>query len=135
MSKEDNIATQSLAGPIAEARDWDRLGEVFAEDFVDHDPAKDQAPGLDGIKAYWRGFTESFPDFAFAPEVLSADDDYVTLVARVSGTHTGDFHGHAPTGRKFSVRTIQTTKFAGGRVVERWGTTDELGLLQQLGLV
>jgi predicted ester cyclase len=135
MSKEDNIRVQSLGGPIAEARDWDRLGEVFAPDFVDHDPAEGQAPGLPGIQAYWKGFAAAFPDFVLAPEVLSADDEYVTIVATVSGTHTGEFLGHAPTGRRFSVRSIQTTKFADGRVVERWGSSDEYGLMRQLGLV
>jgi predicted ester cyclase len=134
MSKEENIAVQSLAGPIAEARDWDRLGEVFAPDLVDHDPADGQPPGVEGLKWYWRRFTTAFPDFAFVPEVLSADDEYVTLVTRVSGTHTGEFEGHAPTGRKFSIRSMQTSKFAGGRVVERWGASDTFGLLRQLGL-
>ena len=135
MSKEENVRVQSLGGPIAEARDWDRLGEVFAPDFVDHDPAADQAPGLAGIQAYWRNFTAAFPDFALTPEVLSADDEYVTIVGTLTGTHTGEFLGHAPTGKKFSVRSIQTTRFADGHVVERWGSSDEYGLLRQLGLL
>ena len=135
MSKEENIKVQSLGGPIAEARDWDRLAEVFAADFVDHDPAEGQAPGLAGIQWYWRNFAAAFPDFALTPEVLSADDDYVTIVGTLTGTHTGEFMGHAPTGKKFSVRSIQTSKFADGHVVERWGSSDEYGLMQQLGLV
>jgi predicted ester cyclase len=135
MSKEENIKVQTLGGAIAEARDWDRFGEVFAVDFVDHDPGEGQMPGLEGIKAYWREFAAAFPDFALAPDVLSADDEYVTLVYKVSGTHTGEFAGHAPTGRKFSVRGLQTAKFAGGRIVERWGASDQLGLMRQLGLL
>ena len=134
MSKEENIKVQMLGGSIAEARDWDRLSEVFARDFVDHDPAEGQAPGLAGIVAFWRELTAAFPDFALAPDVLSADDEYVTLVYKISGTHTGEFLGHAPTGRKFSIRGLQTAKFAGGRIVERWGSSDQLGLMQQLGL-
>jgi len=135
MSKAENIRVQSLGGEIAQARDWDRLGEVFAADFVDHDPGEGQGPGLEGIKSYWRDFTVAFPDFALAPEVLSADDEYVTLVYTISGTHKGEFMGHAPTGKKFSVRGLQTTKFADGHVAERWGSSDELGLMQQLGLL
>jgi predicted ester cyclase len=42
----------------------------------------------------------------------------------VSGTHRGDLMGIAPTG------TV-----AEGRIVERWGVRDLLGLLQQLGVV
>lgn len=135
MSKEENIRVQSLAGPIAEARDWDRLDEVFAQDFTDHDPGEGQPAGVEGVKWYWRAFAAAFPDFTLAPDVLSADDDYVTLVYKISGTHTGDFFGHAATGRKFSVRGIQTSKFGGGRITERWGASDQLGLMRQLGLL
>jgi predicted ester cyclase len=135
MSKEENIRVQSLAGPIAEARDWDRLDEVFAADFTDHDPGDGQPAGLEGIKAYWRDFTTAFPDFVLAPDVLSADDEYVTLVYKISGTHTGEFLGHAPTGKKFSIRGLQTGKFADGRMVDRWGSSDMYGLRKQLGLL
>lgn len=135
MSKEENIKVQMVGGSIAESRDWDRLGEVFARDFIDHDPGQGQAAGLDGIKAYWRDLTTAFPDFTLAPEVLSADDEYVTLVYKLSGTHTGEFLGHAPTGKKFSIRGLQTAKYAAGRIVERWGSSDQLGLVQQLGLL
>jgi len=135
MSKAENIRVQSIGGDIAATHDWDRFTEVFAEDFVDHDPGEGQGPGVAGLKKYWQEFATAFPDFALAPEVLSADDEYVTLVYTVSGTHTGEFMGHAPTGRKFSVRGLQTTKFAGGHVVERWGSSDQLGLMQQLGLL
>jgi len=134
MSKEANLKVQSMAGPIAQSRDWDRLGEIFAEDFVDHDPAAGQPAGVEGIKKYWREFTEAFPDFEIVPDAVSADDDFVTIVGRVSGTHTGEYKGHAPTGKRFSVRTIQTTKFDGGLVRDRWGSTDLLGLTQQLGI-
>lgn len=134
MSKDDNIAALAQVGPIAQTQNWDRLGEVFAPNVVDHDPAEGQPPGLAGVKRYWRSFTAAFPDLKFDPEVVCADDDYVTLVMEVSGTHTGEWQGNAATGRRFSIRMIQTTKFAGGLVTERWIAADLLGLLQQLGL-
>jgi predicted ester cyclase len=134
MSRDDNIAALSVILPIAQRRDWDRLDEAFAPDVVDHDAVEGQPPGLEGLKWYWRNFTAAFPDFRTAPVVLSADEDYVTLVARFSGTHTGEYRGHAPTGRTFSVHMIQVVRFAGGHIVERWGGLDALGLLQQLGL-
>jgi hypothetical protein len=32
------------------------------------------------------------------------------------------------------VRGVQILKFANGKLVERWGSSDQLGMLQQLGL-
>lgn len=134
MSRDDNIATLAQVGPIAQTQNWGRLGEVYAPNVVDHDPAEGQPPGLAGIKRYWRNFTAAFPDLKFDPRAVCADDDYVTLVAEMFGTHKGEWQGHAPTGRTFSVRMIQTTRFADGLVVERWIVVDLLGLLRQLGL-
>jgi predicted ester cyclase len=52
----------------------------------------------------------------------------------LSGTHTGAFMGHPATGKRFTVRNVQVMRIVDGERVERWGSTDELGILQQLGL-
>jgi predicted ester cyclase len=135
MSRNDNITTAALAWPIAQTQNWDRLGEVYAWNVVDHDALEGQPPGLEGIKWRWRHFTTAFPDLRFETIVITADEQYVTQVIQLSGTHTGRYHGHAPTGRRFSIRMIQTFKFQNDMVSERWGSADFLGILQQLGLV
>jgi predicted ester cyclase len=135
MSRDDNIAALSTIVPIAQRRAWDQLDEVIAPNVVDHDALEGQPPGLAGVKWYWRNWAAAFPDFRAELVVLSADEDHVTMVIQHFGTHTGVFQGHAPTGRTFSIRTIEVVKFAGGLVVERWGAADMLGLFRQLGLV
>ncbi len=50
-------------------------------------------------------------------------------------THTGEYQGIAPTGKQFSVTGIDIDRIANGKVVECWPNMDELGLLQQLGVV
>lgn len=135
MSRNENLTTAALAWPIAQTRDWDRLGEVYAWDVVDHDALEGQPDGVEGIKWRWQQFTTAFPDLRYETIVMSADEDYVTQVIQLFGTHHGDYWGHAPTGRKFSIRMIQTAKFRNERVVERWGAADFLGLRRQLGLL
>src|SRR5215475_9406831 len=104
MSKEGNIAAQTRGAEIVEAGDFDRLGEVCAADVVDHDPASGQAPGGEGIKQFFRQFKASFPDFRMELDLLRADEDYVTIVYRIAGTHQGDYLGIPPTGKHFEVR-------------------------------
>ena len=106
----------------------------FSPGFVDHDPADGQPPGAAGLAWYWAGFERSFSDVRREVEHTVATPEHVVTVTRLSGTHTGDYLGHAPTGRRFSVRTVQLMRFEDGVVVERWGSSDQLGLLQQLGL-
>jgi predicted ester cyclase len=124
-------AQETLAGLIM-GRTPERLGEVFAENVVDHDPAPDQAPGSAGIVAFWTGMLTAFPDLELTPEVLSAEGDHVTVVLTITGTNTGEFEGAAPTGKSISVRGIQIARFEDGKIVERWGSTDQAGLAAQL---
>lgn len=132
--REQNLlAQQTLAGIIAD-RAFDRLEEVVATDVVDHDPAPGADPGIEGIRQFWISFTTAFPDAELTPRVVSADDDgYVTAVLDIEGTNTRPFEGNEPTGDRIKVRGIQTALFRDGKIVERWGVTDQLGMMQQLG--
>jgi len=132
---ETNLDAQERMGGFINTGDIDSLDEVFASDVVDHDPAPDQPAGVEGIKTFWRTFLTAFPNLAIAPAVVSADDEHVTIVLDITGTHTGEFNGHAPTGKSFAVRGIQVGRFEDGKLAERWGATDEHGILTQLGLV
>ena len=129
-----NLEAQGRMGEIVGSGDYDRLTEVLADGLVDHDPAPGQSAGPKGIGEFWSGFKEAFPDVALEPVQVVATDEFVTAVLDVTGTHRGEFLGHAATGRSFKVRGIQVGRFVDGRMTERWGATDTLGILQQLGL-
>ncbi|AMM19850.1 hypothetical protein AX769_06370 [Frondihabitans sp. PAMC 28766] len=135
MSKEKNLQTQEKLGEILTAKDASRLGEGFHQNVVDHDPVPGAPSGLAGIQEFWSGFFEAFPDGALSVETIVADDDQVAAVFTITGTQTGPFQGAAPTGKAFTVRGIQVAKFDDdGLIVERWGSTDQATMLQQLGL-
>jgi predicted ester cyclase len=112
---------------------FDRLDEVFSFDVVDHDPAPEHA-GFDGVKAYWAEMSDAFPDLHMEADVLVADDEHVAAAYRLSGTHRGRFQSVAPTGRRLEIRGMQIARFENGKIVERWGATDELGVLGRLNL-
>ncbi len=65
-------------------------------------------------------------------EVIATGD---RLAARfsMSGSHAATFLGVPATGRPYVLSGITILHFAGARVVERWSSTDMLGLLVQLG--
>jgi steroid delta-isomerase-like uncharacterized protein len=132
---QTNLEAQGTMGEIVGRGDYDRLTEVLADGLVDHDPAPGQSAGPKGIGEFWTTFKQAFPDVALEPVQIIATEEYVTAVLDVSGTHKGEFLGHEATGKSFTVRGIQVGKFADGRMTDRWGSTDTLGILQQLGLV
>ncbi len=76
----------------------------------------------------------AFPDFNIEPEHMVATDDDVAIAYTVTGTHQGEFLGVEPTGRSISARGVQIARFRDGQIVECWGSSDELSILQQLGV-
>ncbi len=52
-----------------------------------------------------------------------------------TGTHAGDLMGIPPTGRRIEVSGITISRFAGGKIAEEWHQGDDLGMMQQLGVV
>jgi predicted ester cyclase len=51
------------------------------------------------------------------------------------GTHSGELMGVPPTGKQVTVTGIDIYRVAGGKLVERWGEFDQMGMMQQLGVV
>jgi steroid delta-isomerase-like uncharacterized protein len=136
MSKEANLAAVERWGAeVASAGRYDVLDEILSADFVDHDPAPDQASGIDGLKSFFRTMRTAFPDLKAEPVEISVTDTHVAMRYTISGTHQGEFQGVAPTGKSFKVAALQLARFENGRCVERWGSTDELGMMKQLGIL
>lgn len=136
MTKEANLAaTERWGAEVASAGKYEVLDEILAPNFIDHDPAADQGPGIEGLKGFFRTMREAFPDLKAEPVEIVSTDDHVAMCYTISGTHRGAFEGAAPTGKSFKVAALQLARFENGRCVERWGSTDELGMMKQLGIL
>ncbi len=133
VTSEINIAATKHLGELVNSGELGRLDEVFAADVVDHDPAPDQGPGPAGFTAFFTSLTAAFPDAHIDVETMLADDDNVAFAYTLTGTQQGDFEGVPATGKTISVRGLQISRFRDGMIVERWGSSDQLGILQQLG--
>lgn len=73
-------------------------------------------------------------DLEVAVDHMVADDENVAIAYTITSTHKGAFHGVAPTGKKIEARGMQIARFEDGRIAERWGSSDELGIFKQLGV-
>jgi steroid delta-isomerase-like uncharacterized protein len=134
MSKEVNLATLTKFAEAVNTGNFDLFKEAVSIENIDHDPARGQVPGPEGYRAFFTGLRGAFPDLAVALETLVADEESIAIAYTLSGTQNGTFMGIAPTGRRMKIRGMQISKFKDGKMVERWGSSDELGMLQQLGV-
>jgi steroid delta-isomerase-like uncharacterized protein len=64
-----------------------------------------------------------------------AEGDRVTTRTTWEATHSGEYEGLPPTGKRVLVSGIAVSRIKDGQIVERWLEVDRLGWLQQLGLV
>ena len=134
MSQQINIDAQIKMGEAVNTA-TEGLRDVIAASVVDHDPAADQGKGPEGFIHFFTGFREAFPDLSIAVEHLVTDDNNVAFAYTITGTHKGNFLGFPASGRKIKVRGMQISRFEDAKIVERWGSSDELGILQQIGAV
>ena len=112
-------------------RDLDVLDEVLASNLRLQIGAAhlDRTQTKDLIRAFYA----AFPDYTHTPEEVLAVDDRVVLRTTNNATHTGDFQGIAPTGRRISFGQIAIYRMVDGKIAEIWEEADLLGLMQQLG--
>ncbi len=134
MSSEVNTAALERMAEMVNTGKLDTLDEVVDQDAIDHDPAPGQAPGPEGFKDFFTALRTAFPDLQLAPVTVVADDEHVAMAYTISGTHEGEFQGIAPTGQRISARGVEIVKFRDGKLIERWGSSDEVGILTQLGM-
>ncbi len=132
VSAAQNIEMQKKMGECVSTGNLEGLREVFTPDTLDHDPAPTQGPGAQGYIDMFTQMRAAFPDLQLEVNHLVTDDNNVCFAYTMTGTHRGDFQGIAPTGKRVSARGMQISLFRDGKIAERWGSSDELGIIKQL---
>lgn len=122
---------------IGNARQFDRLAEVVADDFVRHSQA---TPGLvitnrDAFRAFMEQDILTFPDSQVSVQQSVAEGDRVAVWATYSGTQLGPMGGFPATGKRMAIEFGAVFRIEHGRIAELWVTWDNLAALAQLGLL
>ncbi|RBI62295.1 ester cyclase [halophilic archaeon] len=114
----------------------DVVDEIYAEDFVLHDPSSpDGTRGREGYREYAATYRDAFPDAEYAVEELVAERDAVAMRYTARGTHEGELMGIEPTGEEVTVTGMELYHVDDGKITEMWTYYDALGVLRQLGVV
>ncbi len=137
MSTEEIRATmRRIPEEIYNQGKLDVVDELFSTDYVEHFPLPPGFPaGLPGVKAFITALRAAFPDFYYTveDEVVEGNKYVVRVTAR--GTMQGNFLGMPATGKQATWSEIHIAHVARGKLVEHWTCIDQLGMLQQLGVI
>lgn len=111
------------------------VDEIVATNYVNHGFLVGQPTDRNGLKQFVRAFHAAFADGHMTIDQMIAEGDTIATRLTFHGTHTGEFQGIAPTGKKVTVPALDMVRYEGGKMVEQWGGPDQMSLLPQLGVI
>jgi steroid delta-isomerase-like uncharacterized protein len=122
-----------IMGQFWQSGDANLFDEVIAEDCAIHQPGF--PPNREGLKQVLPAFRTAFPDFKVLEFEMLAEGDKIADRITWTATHQGELMGIPATGKTITVREMHVRRFAEGKIVEHWGQWDQLGMMQQLGVI
>ena len=142
MSLEENRKlVQRLYGEGLNRQDAAAAAAFYAVNAKNHG----QEVGRDGMRKVFDALFAVFPDFNYRIEESTAEGDRVVCKVTMTGTHRGRptlphvFGGMltdvAPTGKPVKVLQFHSFRVSAGQISEHAAVRDDLGMLQQLGVV
>jgi len=134
MSTETNKAiVRRYFDQILNEKRHDLAEEFLADNIELH--GSGLAPGLDVVKQWLTMFAAAFPDGHQVIEDVVAEEDRVVARTTFNGTQQGEMQGIPATGKSVSIPSITIFRMDNGKIAEGWLVSDNLGIMQQLGVV
>jgi steroid delta-isomerase-like uncharacterized protein len=136
MSAEENKALVRRFYEEIDKGNLAAMDDLVAEDYVNHHPPPfpGLVPGREGLKQAFEIFWNATPGHHVIEDQIAEGDRVVTRLTAY-GTHENDLPGIPRTGNKMAMTAVAIHRIADGKLAEHWSNTDELGLLQQLGVI
>ena len=131
-SDDAGAVLRRLHAELLASRDPAVLDRFFAAGFVSHTNPPGLPTGVEGVRQFFAMFQQAMPDAEVTIDELVADGDRAAVATTTTGTHTGEFFGVAPSGRRVHVVGIDMVRVRDGLIVEHRGLTDTVGLMRQL---
>ena len=112
----------------------DLAHEIYHPALVDHNPAPNQRPGIEGILDVLRWLRQSVPDLAMRIECYVVDADMVCDRWTMTGTHSGmPLMGVEARGKSFTINGMDVIRIdEEGLVTDVWHAEEFRSLLLQI---
>ena len=111
------------------------VDELVAPNGISHHLSWGTPANRMGLKQLIAMFRTAFPDLSCTMEDEINQDDKVAAHWKMRGTHTGLFLGNPPTSKPIVVQGLMYVRIENLQIIECWIMIDQMGMLQQLGLV
>jgi predicted ester cyclase len=129
MSDNNKTRVKQFFEEVVQKGNMSLLDQFVAKDFVDHQPAPGQMPGVAGVRQFFGSLHAAVSNLQVNIENMIAEGDLVAVHTSLQGKHTGELMGIPPSGKDVVMRVSDIVRIVNGKVVERWGVEDMSGFL------
>ena len=134
MSEENKAVVLRYVEEVWNGHDLDAVDDIVSPRYINH-AARTEEYQRGGARRAVGWLLSVFPDHHFEVEDAASGGETVALRGTMTGTHQGELEGKAPTGERVAVQQSHWFRVVDGKVAEHWAVRDDLGMLQQLGVV
>jgi steroid delta-isomerase-like uncharacterized protein len=132
---EENKAIVRRNYETADKNDLTTFSEQLAPDIAVHLPGMPSPLNREALiqmmNVMFSGLTQR--QHVFEDQI--AEGDKVATRLTLHAVHTGEFQGMPATGKQIAVRQMAIHRIRNGKIVEVWTSSDDVGMMQQLGLM
>ena len=132
MSLEENLEIGRKMLDAVNKQDLGLLDDLVVPEYVNQQL---QVRSREDLKQILRRQYRGFPDVHRTIEDIIADENSVWIRVKVTGTHTGEYRGIAPTGKKFVMAAVPHYRIVDGKIVEGWSVFNPLNYFIQLVVI
>ncbi len=133
MSEEKKAIAKRFLHELWNRSNFELVDQMLASASDGHSSTVIRGP--EGAMAFVPSLRSAFPDLRFTVLDQIAEEDKVATRWKLDGTHEGAFQGVPPSGERMEMTGITIFRIANGKLIEGWTNEDQLGMMQQLGLV
>jgi predicted ester cyclase len=109
------------------------IDEMVTEDVVGYGLGPDNIVGPESFKAFHRSFVSAYPNLRVIVEDTVTEGDKIAARCRVTGVHSGDGIGIAPTDRTVDFTGMLIARVEDGKIAEAWNEFNFMEMYKQVG--
>lgn len=120
---------------IVNTGDVARISEGVSDDYTEVMDGTRDPDGIEGAASHILGVRRTCPDLRLTVDRQISEDEWVATCITARGTHTGEWIGIAPTGRKLTLTGVNVDRVVDGKVFEHGGAANMPGPFLEIGAI
>ena len=132
MTQKNKQLIEDFINKVFIRHELDGLEEYVRDDYIQHNA--DCTQGRNGFIEFFTTIFNAVPDFSYTVKQIIAEDDFVWVYSRTTGTHTGGAWLGAPAdGGRLDFDVVDMFRILDGKIAEHWDVADTYTFFAQLG--